>query len=440
MREKLQEALVFIDEISKKKPIKIISHHDSDGIASAAIFSRALHRWNKKFSLQIVNGLDEQFILSLPDDHLLIFLDLASTSLDYLKEKQTEIVIFDHHEIVQQIPHNVLMVNPILENNEIISSAGICYLFAKNISENNKDLAHLAVIGMVGDMMEKNISKVYDEILKDADILIKRSLLLYPSSRPLDRALEYSTNIYLPGVTGNYKKVVEVLKNANIPKTEGRYKTLYELTEEEMNNLINAITIEGIEEKAIQKLIGDLYLIKLFDKQEDAREFSNLINFCSRMNFPQISLGFCLGNKKSREDAERIYHEYRQHLIAALKYVSESEKISGKNYAIINAKNNIKDTIIDSVASIISHSPAYNEGTIIVALAYNEDKIKVSARMRGLDGRNVCEVLHKAIVDIGGEVGGHSNAAGCFIEKEQENHFLDKLKKVLEVELSKTDP
>ncbi len=202
-----------------------------------------------------------------------------------------------------------------------------------------------------------------------------------------------------------------------------------------MSSLITAIMLRGVEEKAIHSLIGNLYLIKLFNKQEDAREFSALINACSRMDSPHISLGFCLGNKKSREDAEKIYHEYKQHLIAALKYVSESEKISGKNYTIINAKNNIKDTIIGTVASIVSRSPAYNEGTIIVALAYNENKIKVSARMVGREGRNVCEVLHKAVIEIGGEVGGHPNAAGCLIAKEQETRFIEELKKVLEIEI-----
>ncbi len=230
MREKLQEAVRFIDEISKKKPIKVISHYDTDGITSAAIFSRALSRWNKKFSLQIVKSLDEQYIRSLPEDHLLIFLDLASGSLNQLKEKQTEIVIFDHHEITQQIPHNVFIINPLLEGHEIVSGAGICYLFAKTLSEQNKDLAHLAVIGMVGDTLEKNLGKVYDEILKDADTLIKKGLLLYPSSRPLDKALEYSSSPYIPGVTGSYKGALDILRDANIPKIEGRYNALYDLT------------------------------------------------------------------------------------------------------------------------------------------------------------------------------------------------------------------
>ena len=115
----------------------------------------------------------------------------------------------------------------------------------------------------------------------------------------------------------------------------------------------------------------------------------------------------------------------------------ETEKIKGKDYTIINARDNIKDTIIGTIASIISRSPLYAEGTIIIALAYNENKIKVSARLAGKEGRNVREVLAKAITSIGGEVGGHPNAAGCLISKEHEAQFIDELIKVLDIEIIK---
>ena len=149
MISRIKEALERIEEISRKKPIKIISHFDTDGVTSAAIFSRALARWGKEFSLEIVKGLDEEFIDGLGEENALIFLDLASNSMEHLKNKKTEIFIFDHHEIVQEIPNNVFMVNSLLEGDEKLCSAAICYLFAKALSPQNKDLANLAVIGMV---------------------------------------------------------------------------------------------------------------------------------------------------------------------------------------------------------------------------------------------------------------------------------------------------
>lgn len=434
MIEKIKKAIEEIEVLSGNKPIKIVSHFDTDGITSAAIFSRTLQRWGKPFSLEVVKGLDEEFIKSLPKDALLIFLDLASGSLKYLKDKKNRVIIFDHHELTQKIPENVFMVNPLLENHDQISGAGLAYLFAKTLSPQNKDLATLAIIGMVGDIHDQNLSKTYDEIIKDSEATVRKGLLVYPSTRPLDRALEYSSSPYIPGVTGSYKGVIELLREANIPKNNGSYKALYELTDEEMTNLTTAILLRNKGKGEIASLIGNLYLVKFHNRLEDARELSALINACSRMDNPQVALGFCLGNKRLKSEAEKIYIEYKQHLVSALKYVSEAEKISGKNYTIINAKDNIKDTIIGTVASIVSRSPLYSEGMIVIALAYNQDKIKVSARMTGKEGRNVREVLDKVVVALGGEVGGHPNAAGCLIPKENEQKFIAELQKTLEVE------
>jgi RecJ-like exonuclease len=436
MLEKIRLAINEIGELSKSKPIRVISHYDTDGITSAAIFSRALQRWNKKFSLKIVKGLDEDIIKSLPENEILVFLDLASgSSLKHLASKKTDIFIFDHHEISESIPGNVRMINPVLSTNEQLSGSAISYLFAKSLSHENRDMANFAVIGMVGDSLEKHIGKFYDEILRDAEIVIKKGLLLYPSTRPLDKALEYSSGLFIPGVTGSYKGVLEILRESEIPKINERYKSLYELTDEEMSRLITSIMLRLVNRKDASELIGNLYLVKIFNKLEDAREFSALINACSRMDNPGVALGFCLGNKKCIEEAEKIYIEYKQHLVSALRYVSESQKISGKNYTIINAKDNIKDTIIGTVASIISRSPVYGEGNIIIALAYNEDKIKVSARTVGKEGRNIREVLNQVVVPLGGEVGGHPNAAGCLISKDKETQFIENLQKVLDIEI-----
>jgi single-stranded-DNA-specific exonuclease len=437
LKESIDKAIDIIDKLSKERKIKIISHIDTDGVTSAAIFSRALQRWDKKFSLEITKILDPEFIQNLPKDHLLIFLDLASGSLDHLSNLQNQIIILDHHEITQKIPPNVLMINPFLEREDNISGSAICYLFAKTLSPRNKDLSTLSVIGMVGDMHEKNLSKIYAEILTDSQTIVKKGLLLYPSTRPLDKTIEYSSTPYIPGATGSYPGALELLRDAKIPKINNKFKSLYELNEEEMSNLITAIMLRGIKEKELRELIGNLYLVKFFNKLEDAREISAQIKACSRMNRPHLSLGFCLGNSFFKQKGEKLYINYKQHLIQALKQVSEIEKISGKQYTIINAKDRIKDTIIGTVASIISQSAVYEKGTIIIALAYNGDKVKVSARISGNGNRNVREILREIVVPLGGEVEGHPTTAGCLISKESEEKFISELQRKLDIDLIK---
>ncbi len=437
MRKAIAQVIQRIDELSSNKPIRVISHHDTDGITSAAIFSRALQRWNKKFTLQIVKGLDKGIIDSLSDKEILIFLDLASGSLNYLKEKNTQIFIFDHHELEQEIPENVTMINPLLFNEEMCSGAALAYLFARELSEDNKDLASLAVLGMIGDMLDTNIGKLYSEIIKDAEVISKKGLLLYPSTRPLDKALEYSTSLYIPGVTGSFKGVLELLRDANIARGPNGFKSLSELTEEEMSRLLTSVMLRRVGDNVTGDIVGIIYLLKFFNKLEDARELSAIVNACSRMGSPETAIGFCLGSRDAKKEAERIYLSYKQNIAAAMKYISETSKISGKNYTIINAQDKIKDTIIGTAASIMSFSPLYPEGTVIIAMAYDQDKIKISARLAGRKGRNVREILTKVVIPLKGEVGGHPNAAGGLISRDKESEFIDELKKVLEIELIK---
>lgn len=426
MQQIISNALVKINKLSKTKPIKIISHFDTDGITSAAIFGRMMQRWGKTFTLQITRELEEEYCATLPETHVLIFLNLASGMLPILAQKKTEIFVFDHHEIPTQIPQNVTMINPHLTKSEPLSSAALCYLAARTLNPQNKDLAYLAVIGMVGDQLEKNLSPQYEEILREAETVVKRGLLLYPATRPLDKTLEYSSNPYIPNVTGSYRGVLELLRDARIPRENDRCKTLLELTDTEMGNLITAIAMR-IPQRSLEQSLGNLYVIKFFHQQADARELSALINACGKMGHHSIALAVCLGNKIAKEQAERLYTEYKQQLIAGLKYVQENTHISGPQYTIINAQDKIKDTIIGTITSMLSSSATCEEGTILIGLAYAQDKIKVSARVAGRTGRNVREILHNAVIKIGGEVKGHLNAAGCLIEKTKEQAFITEL-------------
>ncbi len=438
MLEKIRSTINELEAVAKNKPIRVISHFDADGITAAAIFSRALYRWNKPFTLQIVKNLDEEGIAQLPENNTLVFLDLASGSLNYLAQKNTDVFIFDHHEIAQEIPSNVRMINPLLLNHEPCSGAAIAYLFAKTLSEENKDLANLAVIGMVGDQFTDAIGKTYDQILKDASITVRKGLLLYPSTRPLDKALEYSTSFYIPGVTGSFRGVLDLLREAGIEKTPTGYKSLAELSEEEMSRLITAIMLKSIGETDSAPLVGNLFVTKFFNQLEDVRELSALINACSRMGHPEAALGFCLGNKQSKREAERIYIDYKQSISHAMRFIEDNNnRIQGKNYTIINAQDKIKDTIIGTAASIMSYSPLYPQGTVIIAMAYDKDRIKISARLAGKKGRNVRELLSSVLIPLSGEVGGHPQAAGGLISRDKEQELLTQLKNALDIDLVK---
>ena len=426
----------FIGAIENKE-ILIISHFDTDGITSATIFIQTLKKLDKRFSLKIVKRLEEDTISNLPKDKIIIFLDLASGSLNHISEAELkDVFIIDHHEIVQKIPPEVSMINPQLNGKEEISSSSLVYLFCKHLNEENKELAKLAILGMIGDSLEKSIDKLNNLIINDGEVKRKRGLLIYPSTRPLNRTLEYCSDPYIPEITGNTIGVTELLREVGLSPSNGKYKSLIELDEEEMSKLVTAIILKNPKVKN-REIIGDIFLIKFFNKLEDARELSAIINACSRLGESETAIQFCMESLKAKKKAEFMHTKYKQFIISGLKFVSESEKIEGNGFVIINAKEKIKDTMIGTIASILSNSSLYEEGTIIITMAYYEDKIKVSARSVGKNGRNIREILASIIEKTGGEVGGHEFAAGCMLKQEKEKEFLDCLKKSLEIELVK---
>lgn len=427
-------------ELTKDKQIRLISHFDTDGITSAAIMSRVFKRLDKKFTLRIVKGLDKAVLdeeLKRNSKEILFFIDLASGSLDMFQNLDNPIFIIDHHEVDStKLNLKIKMFNPHLINEEEMCSAGLGYFFAKSISDKNKDLANIAIIGMIGDRHETHLTKAYQQIISDAENLeIKKSLMIFSATRPLRKSLEYSTSFYIPGVTGSSKGVAELLRENGISSE----KTLYELTEEEISKLITSIMIRMVAKGDKTEILGNLYIMKFYNRKEDVREISVLINACSRLGYPDIALSFCLQNEKAKEQAQEIYSQYKQELIDALRNAEQMEKIHGKGFIILNAKDKIKDTIIGTVTSILSSSLDYESGTILIGMAYNQDKIKISARIAGRDGKNLKEVLEKTLTidNLDAEVGGHQKAAGCLIKKEDEQKFIENLQKHLEIDIMK---
>jgi len=445
MLEKISEFAKKFSELSNKKEILVVSHFDTDGITSAAIFGKLLKKSDHKFSFKIIKSLDKEFIESLPKGKVIVFLDLGSSNIEDIVKLENIVFIVDHHEISfkQEIPANIHILNPHLyEDGEELSGSCLTYLVSREIGKKDSSSANLAIIGMVGDILEKKVGPITNTIFKDADLTIKKGILLYPSTRPLNKTLEYCSNPFIPGVTGDSCGATALLREAGIEFTSKGYKSLMELNEEEMQRLVTAIALRVPNHEKMTEFIGNLFLVKFFNRLEDARELSALINACSRMGESNTALLLCMGNETAKKNAESIYIKYKQSLIEALNQININPKIQGKQYVIMNAQDKIQDTIIGTVASILSMSALYEEGTVIITMAYNKDKIKVSSRICGRektneDPRNLKEIMDDIIELIGGESGGHKFAAGCVINKDKEEAFIELVKKKLDIEVVK---
>ena len=107
------------------------------------------------------------------------------------------------------------------------------------------------------------------------------------------------------GVTGNLKGVLELLRDSNINPGAKGYPSLLELTEEEMERLVTAIMLRN-PKTTNQEIIGDIFLIKIYNKLEDAREISATINACSRLGESETAIQFCMELQSAKKRAETI--------------------------------------------------------------------------------------------------------------------------------------
>ncbi len=430
------------------KPLRVISHLDCDGLVSASIMINVLKRENKKFVLSIVKQLNEKTLkeLSIENYNTFIFTDLGSGYLSLINQflENKKIFIFDHHKPENHNNYdNIIHINPHLINDEYflnLSGSGITYLFSKLLNEQNKDLAHLGVIGTIGDIQSfVNINK---EILNDAisqgKVLVQYGLKMFGSqTKPLNKILQYSTDPYIPGVTGDEQGTFEFLAETGINFVEeGKVKRIVDLNDDDLKKLTTSIILRRLgTEKNPEDIFGDVYILKdeFEDGLKDAREFSTLLNCCGRLNKPSIGIGVCLDNFDLKQKANELLKKYKIELINGLNwfYKNKDNFARGDNFVLVNAEDNMRETLIGTILSIVSRSNVYKDETILIGMVYTLDNnIKVSMRSCGLSKSNLVETLSN-IVESNGEVGGHKEAAGALIPLEKEQEFVNSAIRIL---------
>lgn len=440
-------------QVPQDETIRVVSHLDSDGICACSILVKALSHENRKYSISIVHQLDQKVLqeLSYEPYACYVFADLGSGQLSGIEKSlaQKTVFILDHHE-PESVSSRAYHVNPHLfsiDGSKEISGAGVAYLFAAALNSKNKGLAHLAIIGAIGDLQEQNgFMPLNREILETAislgAVAVTNGLRVFGSqTRPIYKLLEYSTDPYIPGVSGSESGSIQFLFSIGInPKNGKDWKKLSQLTDEEAKKLASAIILKRSDEAKPEDIFGYTYLLVHEEDEsplKDAKEFSTLLNACGRMNKASLGIGACIGNQQAKQKAIHQLGLYRKELIACLKWYNENKGSSNihreKGFVIINAKDYLPFTFIGTLASILSKSQEFEDKTYILSLAYALDNnMKASLRIVGKNGD--CD-LRSLMLDIiryvGGEAGGHLEAAGAVIPIEKEQEFLTAAKEVL---------
>jgi len=449
--------------------VRIVSHHDADGITSAAIMLKALIREGRDVHISFVKQLSERLVKELADteEKLIMFLDLGSGQLNTIQQHMLgegrKIIISDHHQIQGDIiSKDVLHLNPInFGITENVSGSGVTYLLARAMGAENKDLSELGIIGAIGDSQigaigaDWGLAGLNKEILKDSvnvgKIAVKKGLRLWGRySRPIHKALEFSMEPYIPGISGSESAAVQFLQELGIKlkNEKGEWRTLADLTEREQRKLATGIIKERIRNDHANPdwIFGDMYDLLNKPGFRDANEFATVLNATGKMKVPHLGVALCLGMEGVGDEIKLVQDAYRREIAKGVDWVRNNkdaiQKTSSAYYIL--AGNNISEYIISNVVSIVSRSDILSDKGKKLYFGFvdtEEGDVKVSARASNkavAEGLNLQEVMSSAASKVKGEGGGHSGAAGATIPKGTEQVFITYIEKHLN-RLEKTE-
>jgi RecJ-like exonuclease len=272
-------------------------------------------------------------------------------------------------------------------------------------------------------------------------------------TRPIFRALAYTTSPYLPNLSGREDNCLTLLTSAGISLKEGdRFRTVADLSQDEKQKLLNSIiaylTSQSFPSNVVLDMLGTVYTFvneQPGSPTRDAREFSALLNACGRTGNPSLGVSIGLGDRASAlAEATEVVANYRRTLANYMEWLTKSPDAIQKFKIIwvIRGENEIQERMTGAFSSILSSAGNLTPDHAIIVLTKAKDGgIKLSARAPAKllqRGMNLGAALNIAAKRYDGVGGGHNVAAGAHIKTEDPVPFLEELDQMLLSQL-KTD-
>ncbi|WP_406656417.1 DHH family phosphoesterase [Methanolobus sp. ZRKC2] len=448
MIQMARRAAVCAEEIKKHKEVQLVSHIDADGISSGAIIAKALEEAGIEYEMLFVKQLDEAIVRDLADTNpeLTIFTDLGSGQIEHINNYGLRAIVSDHHRPQGDMD---LHLNPHLfgaNGSFEISGSGTTFILASQLGKNN-NLADLAIVGCVGDMQYRKYGKLVSlnrEILEDnpSFVIPKNDISLYgKQTRPVFKMLQFSSDPYLPGLSGSEDACIDFLHKIGLRSAnDEKWRRWIDLTEEEKvrvtSSLLQYSVQNGLSSYNINRLVSECYLLLQENEgteMRDASEYATLLNATGRYMQAETGMAVCMGDREDAyEAARRLLYEHRKNLVEGLNFVRDNGVTQLSHLQFFDAGSSIPETIVGIVAGM-SHA-SNNRRIPIIAFADKDDGHKVSAR--GTQelvnkGLNLSEAISQICQEIGGAGGGHDIAAGATVPFGKKEEFIEKLNSII---------
>ncbi|MDO9539890.1 MAG: DHH family phosphoesterase [Methanocalculus sp.] len=375
--------------------VEVYAHHDTDGIAAASILCTALSRCHVPFHLHIRPTITTDMI---PIDRPVLLCDFGSS----LSDLPGSTMVVDHH-----IPSftGEFHVNPRLhgvDGDRELSASGAAYLVAQHLGD-NRDLAGLALLGVIGDRQE--FSGLNREILHDgiANGIISSKHGFRLAGRQLFERLLLSTDPYLPAITGN-DPVCRVLSEIVDPGVPLEDDSLF------LSRLILEVGEEA-SEYALLRIFGEVYDLER-EVIPQAPALSAVVDACGKSGRGGLAASLCLGDPAGVSEAWDVFSAFRQRIIQGLRSVVQIEP----------GWYRLDDPgVVSDIADLLSQD--FVQTSPVFVIAGEGEVCRVSARSPpGID-LNLDSVVRTAASSVGGSGGGHISRAGATIPHGKDDLF-----------------
>ncbi|MFX1602639.1 MAG: DHH family phosphoesterase [Promethearchaeota archaeon] len=476
----LQRISRAVEAILQSRKALAISHIDADGISALSIVVSMLKRLDVDVAWKNIHQLNSETIQEVhtlvkenrPD--LLILSDLGTGQMELvestvaLEEYLKWIIVLDHHlpseERAGPAPlessSKVIEINPCqhgLDGGYDISGAGIAFLVAYGLSIDNADLSELAVVGATGDLQDyygkgfRNVNRAIVRIGEDAGLIkVERDLTFFGiNTRPLPYLLEYATEPYLPGITGNTESCFSFFEEVEIPLRDmnDHWRMWTDLENEEKQRVIHGLFNHILETydnpRVAEGIVGDVVsLLRRPPRTEmrTAKEFSTLLNACGRNRRPDVGVKICLGDEEAFQQGRTLLREHRANLASALRRLETDGYLEEEGMYVVKDPET-PDTIIGVVIGMAQGSRIVPTDRPIIGVSTNTSSegplVKISGRARsslvdrGVNLRDAFVSVGEAMNDEQGEqvveAGGHPMAAGAFVHTNYLDEFLNRV-------------
>jgi RecJ-like exonuclease len=324
-------------------------------------------------------------------------------------------------------------------------------MVAKTLDPTNIDLAKLAVIGNVGDMMARENCGLVGparEIVQDGveygNIIVQsRDLNCYGlSTRPVHICLGYCDEPYIDGISNNTNGALRFLERLGVElkNPRGGWLVWEELPFSDRRRIVSALAQHLIAHgQDTGRLLAETYIFP--DEPErtplrNASEYATLLNACGRWAKPRVGSSICRGMRgEAYREAEYMLGHHRSVIRDLLHYILDTGVTELSHLQYIHTGDRFPDTIVGIGAGMALSRLNWRKPIMVLsAMADEPDLTKVSMRTnewvlsRGVD---LQQALVEASASVGGAGGGHRIAAGAFIPRETEEEFVDGVNRVL---------